>query len=30
MEIDKNGKCVDHEIVESIIKTNERMTETET
>ncbi len=29
MEIDKSGKCVDHEIVESIIKTNERMTYTE-
>lgn len=29
MEIDKNGKSVDHEIVESIIKTNERMTYTE-
>ncbi|MGH4138720.1 ribonuclease R [Clostridium sp.] len=25
MEIDKNGKTVDHEIVESVIKTNERM-----
>ncbi|MBU3112086.1 ribonuclease R [Clostridium lacusfryxellense] len=29
MEIDKNGKSVDHEIVESIIKTNERMTYTD-
>lgn len=29
MEIDKDGKCVDHEIVESIIKTNERMTYTD-
>ncbi|MGH4126302.1 MAG: ribonuclease R [Clostridium sp.] len=29
MEIDKNGKTVDHEIVESIIKTNERMTYTD-
>ncbi|MBX4266489.1 ribonuclease R [Clostridium estertheticum] len=29
MEIDKNGKHVDHEIVESIIKTNERMTYTD-
>lgn len=29
MEIDKNGKVVDHEIVESIIKTSERMTYTE-
>ncbi|MBU3181546.1 ribonuclease R [Clostridium psychrophilum] len=29
MEIDKKGKCVDHEIVESIIKTNERMTYTD-
>ncbi|MFT5874789.1 MAG: ribonuclease R [Clostridium sp.] len=26
MEIDKNGKSIDHEIVESVIKTNERMT----
>ncbi|MBZ9685203.1 ribonuclease R [Clostridium estertheticum] len=29
MEIDKNGKTVDHEIVETIIKTNERMTYTD-
>jgi len=29
IEIDKNGKSVDHEIVESIIKTNERMTYTD-
>ncbi|MCB2295355.1 ribonuclease R [Clostridium algoriphilum] len=29
MEIDKNGKSIDHEIVESIIKTNERMTYTD-
>ena len=29
MEIDKNGKTVDHDIVESIIKTNERMTYTD-
>ncbi|MGH4119314.1 ribonuclease R [Clostridium sp.] len=29
MEIDKNGKIVDHEILESIIKTNERMTYTD-
>jgi len=29
MEIDKHGKTVDHEIVESIIKTNERMTYTD-
>ncbi|MBU3188719.1 ribonuclease R [Clostridium bowmanii] len=29
MEIDKSGKTVDHEIVESVIKTNERMTYTD-
>ena len=29
MEIDKKGKTVDHEILESIIKTNERMTYTD-
>ncbi|MGK0465864.1 ribonuclease R [Clostridium sp.] len=29
MEIDKNGKIVDHEILETIIKTNERMTYTD-
>ncbi|WP_040329861.1 ribonuclease R [Clostridium ihumii] len=29
MEIDHNGKVVDHEIFESIIKTNERMTYTD-
>jgi len=29
MEIDKNGKTVDHEILETIIKTNERMTYTD-
>lgn len=29
MEIDKTGKVVDHEIVESIIKTSERMTYTD-
>ena len=29
MEIDKNGKSIDHEIVETIIKTNERMTYTD-
>ncbi|MGM9934745.1 ribonuclease R [uncultured Clostridium sp.] len=29
MEIDHNGKVVDHEIVESVIKTNERMTYTD-
>lgn len=29
MEIDKTGKVVDHNIVESIIKTNERMTYTD-
>lgn len=29
MEIDKTGKTVDHEIVESVIKTNERMTYTD-
>ncbi|WP_291634888.1 ribonuclease R [Clostridium sp.] len=29
MEIDKNGKSIDHEIVESVIKTNERMTYTD-
>ena len=29
MEIDKNGKTVDHDIVESVIKTNERMTYTD-
>lgn len=29
MEIDNKGKVVDHEIVESIIKTNERMTYTD-
>lgn len=29
MEIDKSGKVVDHEIVESIIKTSERMTYTD-
>lgn len=29
MEIDQNGKTVDHEILETIIKTNERMTYTD-
>ncbi|MBZ9633316.1 ribonuclease R [Clostridium sp. FP1] len=29
MEIDKTGKTIDHEIVETIIKTNERMTYTD-
>lgn len=29
MEIDKEGKVIDHEIMESIIKTNERMTYTD-
>ena len=29
MEINKNGKVVDHEIIESVIKTNERMTYTD-
>lgn len=29
MEIDQNGKSIDHEIVESVIKTNERMTYTD-
>ncbi len=29
MEIDHNGKVVDHEIVESVIRTNERMTYTD-
>ena len=29
MEIDNNGKVLDHEIVETIIKTNERMTYTD-
>lgn len=29
MEIDKNGKVLDHSIVESVIKTNERMTYTD-
>src|SRR3712207_8591821 len=29
MQIDKSGKVIDHEIVESIIKTSERMTYTD-
>ena len=29
MEIDSNGKVLSHEIMESVIKTNERMTHTD-